>query len=96
MTTRTESWLSLIVTVALVTKTQVHLFLYMKVNASSSSLPTKRKRLSQYRSEWQMDHEWVGLVSAGNEYKANCGLCHRVYFVAHGRLSDLKQHYYHF
>ncbi|KAJ8352127.1 hypothetical protein SKAU_G00236030 [Synaphobranchus kaupii] len=68
-------------------------FFEMSVNnvTSSSSLPVKRKRLSKYRTEWQTEHEWVSPVS-GNEYKANCTVCHRVFSVAHGGLSDLKQH----
>ena len=28
----------------------------------------------------------------GNEFKANCKVCHRIFSVAHGGLSDLKQH----
>lgn len=51
----------------------------------------KRKRMQKYRREWEESNTWLESVS-GNEYQANCTICRRVFSVAHGGLSDVRQH----
>ena len=47
--------------------------------------------MQRYRREWEEEHPWLDSVS-GNEYKGNCKVCRRVFSVAHGGLSDIRQH----
>ncbi|CAL8282480.1 unnamed protein product [Gadus morhua 'NCC'] len=53
--------------------------------------PQKRKRLPKYGREWEDAHAWLDSVN-GDVYKASCKICRRVFSVAHGGLSDIRQH----
>ena len=63
----------------------------LKMSATSTPPAKKKKRLQKYRQEWEEANPWVCRVT-GDEYKANCTVCRRVFSVAHGGLSDIKQH----
>ncbi|GAA6102742.1 uncharacterized protein LOC113746684 [Tachysurus ichikawai] len=51
----------------------------------------KRKRMQKYRRVWEESNTWLESVSS-NEYQSNCTICRRVFSVAHGCLSDVRQH----
>ena len=47
--------------------------------------------MQKYREEWEKANTWVENVRE-NIYKAHCTVCRRTFSVAHGGLTDLKQH----
>lgn len=51
----------------------------------------KKRRLQKYRKEWEREYSWVECVR-GNDFKANCTVCRRVFTIGHGGVCDLKQH----
>jgi len=59
--------------------------------ADTPPRPKKTKRLQKYRREWEEANPWLDSVS-GDVYKANCKVCRRVFSVAHGGLTDIRQH----
>ena len=65
--------------------------LKMSATPDTPPRPQKRKRLQKYGREWEDAHPWLDSVS-GDVYKASCKICRRVFSVAHGGLSDIRQH----
>ncbi|CAL8240021.1 unnamed protein product, partial [Gadus morhua 'NCC'] len=65
--------------------------LKMSTTPDTSPRPQKRKRLQKYGREWEDAHPRLDSVS-GDVYKASCKICRRVFSVAHGGLSDIRQH----
>ena len=56
------------------------------------SVPAKKsKGLCKFRNEWNTSYSFISKVQ-GNCYKAFCTLCKREFAIAHGGLSDVKQH----
>lgn len=63
-------------------------------NEMDSDVPVavkRKKYLCQYRPTWTAEYPYLCSVS-GNPLKAYCAVCRREFSVAHGGLSDVKQH----
>lgn len=63
----------------------------MAANEEPQDVQAKKRRLQKYRKEWEREFSWVEYVR-GNDYKANCTVCRRVFTIGHGGVCDLKQH----
>ena len=60
---------------------------------SALSTPPKKKikRLCRFLSTWETEFTWCRQVP-GNQFKAQCTLCHTRFSISHGGRNDLTSH----